>query len=37
MLYREVTANFSHVHTKHINKRFEQNIEVLSVKMVVYI
>ena len=37
MLYRVITAGFSHVHTEHINTLCEQNIEFFSVKLVVYI
>jgi len=35
MLYREIIAVFPHIHTKHINKLCEQNVELLNVKLVV--
>jgi len=37
MLYREIIAVCSQIHTKHINTLREQNVELLNVKMVVYI
>jgi len=37
MLYREITAVFSQIHTKHINTLCEQNEELLNVKLVVHI
>jgi len=37
MLYREIIAVSSEVHTKHINALCGQNVELLSVKLVVYI
>jgi len=37
MLYREIMAVFSEIHTKHINTVCEQNVELLNVKLVVYI
>jgi len=37
MLYREIIAVFSEIHTKHINILFGQKVELLNVKLVVYI
>jgi len=37
MLYREIIAIISRIHTKHINTLNEQNIEWLNVKLVVNI
>jgi hypothetical protein len=37
MLYREVIAVCSHIHTKHINTLCGQNVELLNVKLVVTI
>jgi hypothetical protein len=37
MLYREVIAVCSDVHTKHINTLCGQNVELLNVKLVVHI
>jgi len=37
MLYREIVAVFSQIHTKHINTLCGQNVELLDVKMVVHI
>jgi hypothetical protein len=37
MLYREIVAVFSEIHTKHVNTLYGQNVEFLSVKLVVYI
>jgi hypothetical protein len=37
MLYREVIAVCSEIHTKHINRVCGQNVEGLNVKMVVHI
>jgi hypothetical protein len=37
MLYREIIAVCSDIHTKHINTQFGQNVELLSVKLVVHI
>ena len=37
MLYREIMAVFSEIHTKHINTVCGQNVELLNVKLVVYI
>jgi len=37
MLYREVFAVYSEIHTKHINTLCGQNVEFLIVKLVVYI
>jgi len=35
MLYREIIAVCSQIHTKHINTLFVQNGELLNVKLVV--
>ena len=37
MLYREIIAVCSQIHTKHINTLCGQNIELLNVKLVVHI
>jgi len=37
MLCREIIAVCSNIHTKHINTLFEQNVELLNVKLVVHI
>ena len=37
MLYREIMAVCSEIHTKHINTVFGQNVELLNVKLVVHI
>jgi hypothetical protein len=37
MLYGEIIAVFSEIHTKHITNLCEQNVEVLNVKVVVHI
>ena len=37
MLYREIIAVCFDIHTKHINTLCGQNVELLSVKLVVYI
>jgi len=37
MLYREIMAVCSQVHTKHINTLRERNVELLNVKLVVHI
>ena len=37
MLYMEITAVCSHIHTKHINMLCGQNVELLNVKLVVLI
>ena len=37
MLYREIIAVCSQIHTKHINTQCGQNVELLYVKQVVYI
>ena len=37
MLYREIMAVCSEIHTKHINKLCEQNVEFFSVKLVLHI
>jgi hypothetical protein len=35
MLYREIMAVCSEIHTKHINTQCGQNVELLNVKLVV--
>ena len=37
MLYREIKPLFSEIHTKHINPLCGQNVELLNVKLAVYI
>ena len=37
MLYREIMAVCSEIHTKHINTLCGQNVEFVNVKLVVYI
>jgi len=37
MLYREIIAVCSHIHTKHINTLCGQNVEMLNVRLVVHI
>jgi hypothetical protein len=37
MLYRKIIAVCSEIHTKHINKLCGQNVELLNVKLTVYI
>jgi len=37
MLYREIIAVRSQIHTKHINIVCGQNVELLNVKLVVHI
>ena len=37
MLYREIIAVCSQIHTKHTNTLCGQNVELLNVKLVVYI
>ena len=37
MLYREIMAVCSEIHTKHIHTLFGQNVELLNVKLVVHI
>jgi hypothetical protein len=37
MLYREIIAFCSEIHTKHINTLRGQNVELLNVKLVVHI
>jgi len=37
MMYREIIALCSEIHTKHINTLCAQNIELLNVKLVVHI
>jgi len=32
MLHREIIAVYSHIHTKHINILFWQNVELVNVK-----
>jgi hypothetical protein len=36
MLYREIIAVCSQIHTKHINTLCGQNVELLNVKLVVH-
>jgi len=36
MLYREIMSVCSEIHTKHINTPCGQNVELLNVKLVVY-
>ena len=37
MLYREITAVCSQIHTKHINTLCGQNVEFMNVKLAVHI
>jgi len=37
MLYREIMAVCSQIHTKHINTLYGQNVELFNVKLVVHI
>jgi len=37
MLYREIIAVCSQIHTKHINTLCGQNVELLNVRLVVHI
>jgi hypothetical protein len=37
MLYREIIAVYSQIHTKHINTPCGQNVELLNVKLVKHI
>jgi len=37
VLYREIIAVCSEIHTKHINTLCGQNVELLNVKLVVHI
>jgi len=37
MLYREIIAVCSQIHTKHINRVCGQDVELLNVKLVVHI
>jgi hypothetical protein len=37
MLYREIIAVYSEIHTKHINTLCGQEVELLNVKLAVYI
>ena len=36
MMYREINAVCSQIHTKHINTPCGQNVELLNVKLVVH-
>ena len=36
MLYREIIAVCSQIHTKHINTRYGQNVELLVFQFLVY-
>ena len=36
MLYREIIAVYSEIHTKHMNTLCGQNVELLNVKLVVH-
>ena len=37
MLYGEIIAVCSHIHIKHINTPYRQNVELLNVKLAVHI
>ena len=37
MLYRDIIAVCSQIHTKHMNRLCGQNVELLNVKLVVHI
>jgi len=37
MLYREIIAVYSQIHTRHINTLCGQDLELLNVKLVVHI
>jgi len=37
MLYNEIIAVCSQIHTKHMNTLCGQNVELLNIKLVVYI
>ena len=37
MLYREIIAICSQIHTKHVNTLRGQNVELLNVKLMVYV
>jgi len=37
MLYKEIMAVCSQIHTKHINTLYGQNVELLNVRLVVHI
>jgi hypothetical protein len=37
MLFREIIAFCSQIHTKHVNKLCGQNVELLNVKLVVHV
>jgi hypothetical protein len=37
MLYREIIAGFSEIHTKHVNTLCGQKVELLNVKLAVHI
>jgi hypothetical protein len=36
MLYREIIAVYPEIHTKHINARCGQNVEILALKLEVH-
>ena len=37
MLYRELIVVCSQIHTKHINTMYEQDVELMNVKLAVHI
>jgi hypothetical protein len=37
MVYREINAICSQIHTKHINTLFRQNVDLVNVKLAVHI
>jgi hypothetical protein len=37
MLYKEIITVCSEIHTKHINRLYGQNVELLNVKLAVHI
>jgi len=37
MLYREIIAVYSEIHTKHINTLCGQNVELVNIKLVAHI
>jgi len=37
MLYREIIAVRSQIHTKHVNTQWGQNVELLNVNLVVHL
>ena len=37
MLYGEIIAVFSQIHTKHVSTLYGQNVELLNVKLAVHI